>query len=254
MIRTAEKGIKMKKLFILGLVFLCVGTVAWAVNDVEDRDGSWRYKMIVEVETPEGVKSGSSVREVTTSTKTVYYEWVNETNTTFRIDVKGEAVVVDLGSRGKVFALLNGYAIHADHAKLISSHVFYNSNKNNLSEYMSNLKDAKAILEPYQYPVLMTFSDLNDPKSVVPLLEVERGKFLTDLTIKQDHFEKHFGEGVRLKAISIEMTEEPLAWGMVDRFLPDNFKKEITDKWMELSMEERRRIRELIYFKTGEQK
>jgi hypothetical protein len=61
---------------------------------------SYRYKMTVEVETPQGLRSGSSVIEVRTSGGGL-------TNTGgIQSRVQGEAVAVDLGSRGALFALL----------------------------------------------------------------------------------------------------------------------------------------------------
>lgn len=58
--------------------------------------GAWCYKMTVTVETPEGVKTGSAVREVYSRTDPALL--VN--NGTHTILAKGDAVVIDLGSRG----------------------------------------------------------------------------------------------------------------------------------------------------------
>src|ERR1700722_17123777 len=70
---------------------------------------SWRYKMTVTVETPEGVKMGSAVREVTR-----YRVFNLTTKWTYRFKVRGEAIVIDLGKRGTLFPLLVG-SVWADY-------------------------------------------------------------------------------------------------------------------------------------------
>lgn len=85
-------------------------------------------------------------------------------------------------------------------------------------EHYSNLKNMKAILRPEQYPRLVMFRNMDDPKTVTPVLEMETGKG-HPYTIKSDNFEKLFGEGVRLKEITIEMTDKPVTWA-VRKYLP----------------------------------
>lgn len=180
--------------------------------------GAWRYKMTVSVETPEGIKSGSAVREVSNSASSVkILDFPQATNPA---KVRGEAVVVDLGERGKVFALLNGYKLGEGHADNILYDVFPLPGKKpgvggttpKGINFYKNLKDARATLEPTQYPLLVTFTDINDPKTVKPVLEMELvdNKYPIRYKIKEDHFEDLFGKGVRLKEITIEMTEEPI--------------------------------------------
>lgn len=62
-----------------------------------------RYKMTVEVETPEGIKTGSAVREISMVSRPMLLGESNDTHVKFE---KGEAVVVDLGQRGVLFATL----------------------------------------------------------------------------------------------------------------------------------------------------
>lgn len=40
------------------------------------------------------------------------------------------------------------------------------------------------------------------------------------MILKADHFEELFGEGVKLKSITLEITDEPVTWGVVDEWLP----------------------------------
>ena len=55
-----------KLLIILGVLIIGGVTFAYAMSELNgNKSYSWRYKMTVEIETPEGIKTGSAVREVT---------------------------------------------------------------------------------------------------------------------------------------------------------------------------------------------
>lgn len=91
----------MKKTGILGLILVVIaGVGALAMSDKPS--GSWRYKMSVVVETPEGEITGSAVREMGNSTPLIQLPDVGNP-----AGVRGEAVVVDLGARGVLFALIS---------------------------------------------------------------------------------------------------------------------------------------------------
>jgi len=69
--------------------------------------GSWNYKLTLVVETPEGQVVGSAVRKVSAQRDPVILQWIPASGYG-HAGVKGEAVVVDLGQRGVLFALLTG--------------------------------------------------------------------------------------------------------------------------------------------------
>lgn len=196
--------------FLTVVGILVLASTAYAVNEAtQDKIYSWRYKMTVEVETPEGVKTGSAVREVVEKFK--YAPHLGK-DFPYRIkrDVKGEAVVVDLGERGKVFALLKGYWLGVDHAVLITNYAIPRPKEyeERSAEYYDTLKDVEIVLNPYQYPMFVTFTDLSDPKTVVPLLAYEKSNRPENWAVKGSNFEKNFGGGVKLKSVTIEMTDE----------------------------------------------
>ena len=68
---------------------------------------TYRYKVTVEVDTPQGVKSGSSVVEVHT---TQYPGWVilSGGNDVQDMNLKGEGTIVDIAEGKTLFVLLNG--------------------------------------------------------------------------------------------------------------------------------------------------
>ncbi|MCP4071882.1 MAG: hypothetical protein GY742_09120, partial [Hyphomicrobiales bacterium] len=62
-----------------------------------------------------------------------------------------------------------------------------------------------AILKTDNYPLLVTFTDINDPASVK--------------RVDPYDLEKHFGTGVKLKAVTLEITGEPVTKGEVEKVL-----------------------------------
>lgn len=195
---------RFRGVFIAGLVIVGLGGLiaALAMGDLLAA-GSWRYKMTVVVETPEGIKTGSAVREVSVKDNPKITP-----ETIPHIEIKGEAVAVDLGARGVLFALLKNYR-----GTNYAHNVVYRTIGGNLSpegiRFLQNATGKKAVLEPRRYPMLVMFRDITDPKTVTPVLE-----FADDGSIKADYFEELFGKGVKLKEISIEITDEPVTWGI----------------------------------------
>lgn len=213
-----------KKCLVVTFALLAITGCKQEASAEEDliTRGTWRYKMTVTVETPEGIKSGSAVREVWNSTSKIKLNLPQAVNPA---KIKGEAVVVDLGERGKLFALLSGYKLHEGHSTQVLYHYFGGGTNAEGIKHMANLKDAKATLEPPYYPLLVTFTDLNDPKTVKPVLEMKKAeKHPFEFEITGDHFEELFGKSVKLKDITIEMTEEPVT-NTTGQYIP-SFAKE----------------------------
>ena len=224
-------NLKSRKIVIAAcLLSLLVVTACKKDAGAEDdltASGTWRYKITVNVETPEGLKSGYAVREMSSSRSK--YE-LDLPQATHPADVKGEAVVVDLGKRGKLFALMSGYEYGPDHAKTILYKVFPSGSGGNSAAGIRFYRDLKAgpkAMTPGQYLVLVMFKDINDPKTVTKVMEIEKdiskGWLQVEYPIKADRFEELFGKGVRLKNITMEMTDEPVTWGSVDQNLPESF-------------------------------
>ncbi|MCB9988267.1 MAG: hypothetical protein H6868_02910 [Rhodospirillales bacterium] len=204
----------MKKfLAIAGLIILTGAAVAYAMGETAgNKSYSWRYKMTVTVETPEGLKSGSAVRQIDIKIEPrpgyrphPYYA---------SHKMKGEAVVVDLGKRGLLFAITSSdsYPEVTDTFKGPSLFTIEGG------EYYSKLKGVKAPVLPKDMPWMVHFTDLNNPLTV----EIVKGNVFD---IKQqkgvpvDDFERVFGEGVKLHSVTVEMTDEPVTWG-IEQVLP----------------------------------
>ncbi|MEZ0260944.1 MAG: hypothetical protein ACAH80_08040, partial [Alphaproteobacteria bacterium] len=192
----------------------------WIVWGIIYPSGTWRYKMTVTVATPEGIKTGSAVREVAVQLVPQITPEMKPS-----ITLAGEAVIVDLGERGILFALLKGYKM-TDHAKVLPFYVFPSAavplEKDGLSFY-SSLKAGPKEVEPQFYPMFVHFRDTKDPKTVESLIEMEecpgRHAWPEPLCVKANHFEAMFGKGVYLKSVTLEMTDEAVTLGRLETLL-----------------------------------
>lgn len=163
---------------------------------------TFRYRLTVEVETPEGLKTGSSVIEVSV-TQTGKNSLATPEARGIRFKQRGEAVAVDLPGGRTLFALLDradGIAQAALNPPRYRHDVEYG--------YVKSIRDMKDIeaagLVPRAaYPMLVTFTDIADPASVE---RVDPG----DLAAS-------FGPGVSLKRITVEVTDEPVTTGIEKR-------------------------------------
>jgi hypothetical protein len=180
----------------------------------------YRYRLTVEVQTPQGVRTGSSVIEVTNrlafNMNGGGYSWIYR--------ARGEAVAVDLPGGRTLFALLRGEnGANVDWAARIVydlttpvppisdkfgsdrvqrlQNAVANRNLVSIPRLMPFWSDDKATTA---YPLLVTFRDIRDPTSV------ERAN--------PDDLEKSFGAGVKLKRITVQITDDPITKTIEKRF------------------------------------
>ena len=186
----------------------------------------YRYRMTVEVETPEGLKSGSSVIEVSSSIASKDAFPIPSKVST---QVHGEAVAVDLGKGRVLFALLNKRGL-AEGANNYAFDALFTKPWTGADEYLREVNELVTcrdigVLPPHdphldmqsyksgvdtvvrsgpipkellfeKYPILVTFGDLRDPRSVI--------------AIDPADLAKAFGPGVVLKRITVQMTNDPV--------------------------------------------
>ena len=183
----------MKKFFLISL-----GVIAliYGIYKINYPTFSWKQKLTVVVDTPDGVKTGSSV---------VYQRYRFGQNilgvSGGSYTLQGEAVVVDLGSGKYLFALLdNKHVPKGAYDDVLGQH--YSSSRVKLRN-IKRLKDAFPIPSE-AYPRLVTFDDINDPKTV---REVDPFDLPTI-----------FGEGYALQKMTLQMTEEPVTEEIIEDF------------------------------------
>ncbi len=161
---------------------------------------SWHQKMTVEVNEDGQVYAGSSVVEmhVRGYPDTGYAPGVRS------YGLRGEAVVVAMPDDRYLFALLTYNAF-------LASKVFHDKMEGSLSEpgerwaaIISKIRDRRTMV-PKDYPLLVTFTDITDPKTV--------------REVDPENLAATFGPGVSLKRITLEITDEPMTEGRIERVL-----------------------------------
>lgn len=188
------------KRYWLFAAFFIVALVIFGWWKYEFPSATWRYKMTVTIETPEGLRTGSAVREVT---------YINGPKILPDVagsqwKVKGEAVVVDLGHDKYLFAIMD---VDGSYQIVYDAFPYTPTSARDGIRYYKSITGQKKILDKSQYPTLVTFKDIKDPKTVEL---VYGGKFApaTQKIIPVDDFEKFFGKELRIKDVTIQMTDE----------------------------------------------
>lgn len=180
---------------LTALLIAIIAVVGWW--QYEFPSATWRYKMTVTVETPDGVKTGSAVREVTfTKGPKILPE---ARSVSWR--VQGEAVVVDMGQDQYLFAIMD---VDGSYKIVYDAFPYTPKSARDSIRYYKSITGQKKTLDQSQYPTLVTFTDTKDPKSVTQ--------------VDANNLAATFGTGVKLKDITIEMTDEDVTWE-VDKYL-----------------------------------
>jgi hypothetical protein len=163
-----------------------------------------RYRLTLEVETPQGIKTGSGVIEARISTGNVILSGGGA-----RTSLEGQAVFVDLGGGKNLIALLAGgpKATHYETPVFLAINAFdLKRCPKRLCEWeeVSRVKGSRDVNRS-QMLTLATAPDVNDAKSVV--------------IVDPEDFEKVLGPGYKFKRARVEITEDPVTQGL-ERKLP----------------------------------
>lgn len=169
-----------------------------------------RQKITVEVETPDGPRMGSSVVETEVREGK---SWGDASGTSFHL--KGEAVAIDLPGGRTLFALLCGADGTQGDATGYQTRLLYevlraigpsgpagDVSHMDVMQARAAAQDAEVKLDLPQwlYPMLVTFTDIDDPKSVQ--------------RVDPANPAASFGPGIRLKRITVEVTDDDVTTGI----------------------------------------
>ena len=188
---------------------------------------SFRYRMTVEVETPQGLRTGSSVVEVRS--------WTTGDNILgaphiFGTAIKGQAVVVDLPGGQNLFALQNVGLIFqftpyptedtmenrekekgfmqwkTDWQRVQIDRVIANKALLTLPRFRDSIE---AGAQPSSgYPTLVTFKDINDPQTIS--------------LVDPDNLSATFDPGIKLRRITVQITDDAVTTD-INKRLPRAF-------------------------------
>jgi hypothetical protein len=185
------------------------------------RSESYRYKLTLAVNTPDGVRRASSVVEVT------FWE-VSIPGRGIMHKLNGEALYLDLGPGARPLIALLTSQLHPKYGKdlrwsrdagpddnLLSQ--LYGPTLPDLLDDVSRIARTRGAhkIAPNDLPDLVTFADMKNPGSVV---EVDPNNLWATL-----------GPGVGWNEITLECTDEPITTGIEKKltWLPDYFQRNL---------------------------
>ena len=156
---------------------------------------SWNRKITVVVDTPGGEVSASSVQSESISDQSGW--WVPPEARGAQRELRGEAVVLDLGQNRYLFALLgkpDTFAVLAPSEAPLQA-----------ASRLAKLRGAHPIPKS-EYPMFVTFTDTQNPMSVKE--------------VKPETMSDTLGPGFALKSITLEITDEPVTDGKIELVAP----------------------------------
>jgi hypothetical protein len=187
-----KRGSGMRRLLTLMLISVAaLGLLACGKKSV------WHRKITVIVSTLSGEVKGSSVQKETFTDNTGQWFASPEARGAGSW-LSGEAVVVEVAPGRYLFALLGTNP--ATIPVLLPGEAPVKVAPN-----LSQLRNLST-LAASEYPALVTFTDINDPKSVK--------------LVDPANLAATFGEGYNLKSITLEITDEGVTKGKTEQVLP----------------------------------
>jgi hypothetical protein len=166
-----------------------------------------RYRMTVEVETPAGLRTGSAVRAVSRSSPfPIAFPLLGEQRG--QSWVEGEPVIVDLPEGQTLYALLTSAGGNGEFAARIPDWTMGWRTERGIAqgpvELWSNPPTASSRFDPIEVrPMLVTFRNVHDPMSVE--------------LVDPANLSAQFGDGVQLRRIIVEVTNEDVTDGIEQR-------------------------------------
>jgi hypothetical protein len=219
------------------LKMIGLGGVAAALSGCGGQVYTWNQKLTVIVKTPQGERSGSGITTVTA--KVGGQPILSQAMIGY--SVRGEASVVDLGNGKYLFALLSNtgrnateyWALNTFPNRILGTYPYTEEQLNLFYGALTKFR-GKEPLAKENYPLLVTFRDVNDPKSV--------------REVKPDKLSDAFGAGYALKSITLEITDEDVTDGEVQKIVPWIGDTKVMENpgWMELSITARTAIGGLL--------
>ena len=201
---------------LLGLLSAGAGLIALpGCNAIFPKRHAFRFRMTVEVDTLQGLRTGSSVMEMSAALATFKLPDSAAVDLSF----KGEAVAVDLPGGQTLFSLVvNGYQGKDFRADVIQTFDPSYPHEQALVNLFAVLGKPESIgrtgeIRPKNVPPLVRFRDIHNPKSVE--------------LIDPNDLAKSFGPGVKLKRIFLVVVNQPITTGQKSRLqnigiLPDH--------------------------------
>jgi hypothetical protein len=172
-----------------------------------------RFRITVEVDTPQGVRSGYSVWEYKVTDIKIGFS-------SLETDWRGEAVAVDLPGGHTLFALLvsgDGSPEYPEWVILEHYRKTPEYKADGPRAFLTVFPDWRNGRESWTVPpVLPPIAQTDPPRSGYPMLVIFRDAADLTSVVKVDpnDLEASFGLGVRLKQITVDVTDDPVTTGI----------------------------------------
>ncbi|TFI56472.1 hypothetical protein E2493_20030 [Sphingomonas parva] len=158
---------------------------------------SYRYELTVEIDTPEGLRKGSSVLEVHAQKEFRLLPNFQGQS----VLAEGEAVTVLLPKGEKLFALLGGDARGRGTAETIPLAMLTDEERKTIPFVevggVLSAQKRQAVLRPEDYPQFVRFSDLSDPGTIEQINPADVAKL--------------YGSGYAIRRIIAKTTSAPVS-------------------------------------------
>ena len=174
---------------ILGVLVGGLSAMLWVCGSLLG-ESQYRYKLTVEVETPNGVRSGFAVRQVNWSAGTK----ITPEATTSSMSHKGEAVMIHLSNGQTLFALMSPDGQETPMLAFSSARQTWSADR--LVKVLTPPHRPEVKYGESGYPRLVRFRDINVPATVEQ--------------VNPDNFVTSFGTGYRLKHVTAQIVDEPV--------------------------------------------
>ncbi|TAZ71162.1 hypothetical protein ELH72_30075 (plasmid) [Rhizobium ruizarguesonis] len=150
------------------------------------------------IDTPTGLKSGTEVIEI----KAEFYSKGSYIGNAGRVDISGEAGVIEVSPNKYLFILLKGFDLSTASLTFIpksppeeKAAVAEKKRYTTMEDFGKTIRTTE--LSPNLYPVFVTFRDVADPTSLV--------------VVNPTNLSKDFGQGVKLRSVTLTVSpEEPI--------------------------------------------
>jgi hypothetical protein len=176
--------------------------------------GPWyiRYRLTLEVETPEGTKTGSGVFEHGARWNDGITRGLGA-GASLAVDTRGEAIITDLGARGLLLCLMTRDDTRYGSADaLLLPEIFpfdkWGGSQKDYGAYLRELKWRKPVANAplEKLPMLARLRNPQDPATA------ER--------VDPTNLAATFGDGVRLVRVTAQITDDPVSPPTIENELP----------------------------------
>jgi hypothetical protein len=206
------EAMKMARTTRRSLVTLLAAASVALLSGCGNGPNTIRYRLTLEVETPEGTKTGSGVMEHGARWNDGITRGLGA-GPGLAVDTRGEAIIVDLGARGLLLCLMTSDDTRAGSSDaLLLPEIFpfekWGGAIDNYSTYLGHLAWSKPVTDAplKRLPMLARFRNPLDPA--------------TGERVDPTNLAATFGAGVRLVRVTAQITNDPLTPPTIENRLP----------------------------------